>query len=271
MFTGDHHDRTIAATPRRLAEARRTGAFARSRDFTSAVSAVVAVTALILLGPQLWSAARDLLHASWSAPLTRLTDGPIPETVNEVLLRIASFLAVLLGAPLVAALVAMGMQSGFRLEVRWPQMHLSAVSPIAGLRRIRNGCGWFAIGGLTTKAAVTAYLVFRAVRSAWIEQTIVLSGDAGAVTTDPGGRIATISLQIVAVLAALSLADWVYRRRQFLRSLRLTPSEARQEARESKAARRSRTGPPLRVSGSVGVSIMQERDVRTLPSDPLFS
>ncbi|MBL8849776.1 MAG: EscU/YscU/HrcU family type III secretion system export apparatus switch protein, partial [Planctomycetaceae bacterium] len=134
MRAGDQHDRTIAPTARRLSEARRAGATAHSRELVSAASAGAAVVAIILLSSQLWTATRDLLRAVWSAPLTRLSNGPVPEAAAAALLQIAGLVAVLLVVPLVAAVLANALQTGFRLNVRWPQLRFATVSPMAGLR-----------------------------------------------------------------------------------------------------------------------------------------
>ena len=276
MFTGDHGDRTVAPSARRLAEARRAGASARSSEFTASVSVGAAAVALILLGPQLWSAATELLHAAWSAPLTRVADGGIPDTVTAAVVRISGMAAALLAVACGAAVVANVIQAGMRFEVRPPRLRFSAVSPSAGLRRLLSAASGREAGALALKLSLTTWLVYRAVRDVRIDEPV----------DELSSRFTGLGLQVAVVLATLAMADWMARRRQFHRGLRLTQSEARREARDSKAKTRPRTRRPplvsaLRPTADEMSSPMDAAEFRSgterllqksgaLPSDPLF-
>lgn len=249
MFADNTHDRTIAPTARRLAEARRAGATAHSRELTSAVALIAAAVVLYFVGPQLWTAVRELIHAAWGAPSLSI-EGSIAPATEEVLLRIGGLVACMLVAPLLSAALANSLQSGFRFNVHWPRPHLSAVNPIAGLRRVMGRLGWFAIAGLAMKLAIAAWIVHR-ILGDWSAFSTVRRGNAAAFSVEVGGRIAAVAVQISAVFVVLSLLDWAYRRRKWLRSLRLTSMEARQEARDAKAVRRPRTRSSVSVSGSL--------------------
>jgi flagellar biosynthesis protein FlhB len=79
-----HHsgeERTIEPSPRRLAEARRRGLFAHSRELTAAAFGVASVGALWVLGPRLWNATIAQFSRSWAEPATSIADvwpdGPI--------------------------------------------------------------------------------------------------------------------------------------------------------------------------------------------------
>src|SRR6476620_4139173 len=77
MFGSAHEDRTITATPRRLAEARSHGHAPRSRQLTAAATllAVAAAGWFVLLA--LWHAGREVLTTAWRRPLLRASESAL--------------------------------------------------------------------------------------------------------------------------------------------------------------------------------------------------
>jgi flagellar biosynthetic protein FlhB len=255
MFGNDSGDRTIAPTPRRLAEARRAGDVPNSREFTTAVAACVAMISLSGFGPHLWTSTLELLQASWSMPATRFDGHTTPAGVDALVVRIAWILAGILSLPLLAALLTTAIQAGFRPLLQRPQLRWSHVSPLSGGRRMWTGMNWFSAVQLAIKAAAACLVTAHAVHRTWPGWSPAGDGTAAAIAASIGRLFAQCGIELLAVLVLLSFVDWYYRRRQFARRVRLTPAEARAEVRDSKSPQRSRTRRSARVSDQLAGSI----------------
>lgn len=248
MFGNDSGDRTIAPTPRRLAEARLAGDGPRSREFTNAFAASGAMMALIGLGPTLWHSTLELLRAWWSMPATRFDGSTLPEGSDAHIVKLAWILAGILTLPLLAALLGTAIQAGLLPRLLWPRLRWSHVSPWSGGRRIWTGMNWFSVVQLAIKIAAVGLVAAHAAQRAWPGWSTSDDGTAAAIAENIGRLIVRCGIELLAVLVLLSAVDWFHRRRQFDRRMRLTPEEARAEARDAKSPRPSRTRRSGRVS-----------------------
>lgn len=245
MFELTGEDRSLRPSPRRLAEARRSGHAPRSRELTSAAAACGAAAALGLVGGDLWTAATGLLQTCWSAPVTRLADMELSARLGPDIGRLLLPLAAIVGMPALAAVLVAALQAGCRVRFQRLAPRWSHVSPGSGWRRIRAGAGFLPCGGLCLKIA-TAGLI-----AAWMlrgDSLRAVSSEPASIAAAIGGSLIRLGLLMAAVAAMLGVGDWFYRRALFTRGLRMTPSEARTEARDATPRRRPRTSRPDRVS-----------------------
>lgn len=243
MFGGD--ERSIAPTPRRLAEARRAGYAPQSHQLTAAISVFAGLAALCVLGDDLWREMTEFLQEAWSAPAVRMDEGDAFERMAGPIQRVAVLLAIVLGTPVIGALVGAGLQTGFRVGLQLPRPGWEVVNPRAGLRRIGSGFSLGSIGGLTVgllaACLLTGWMVSRS-------GAALAGGDTDASTVAFGVLVSTLGLMLGVGFVLLGVGDWVLRRRRFWRSLRMTMAEAREEGRAVKSPRRSRTRRQNRVS-----------------------
>jgi len=243
MFGGD--ERNIAPTPRRLAEARRAGYAPQSQQLTAAISVFAGLAALWVLGDDLWQGMTDVLRAAWDDPAVRFNGSDAISGMGAPLQRIALLLAAILGAPVIAAVISAGAQSGIHLRLPLSRGGWQVLDPRAGLRRIISGFRLGSIGGLAVSLLVTCLL------TAWMVSrsgAVLARLDADSAAAEFGGRLSTLGLVLGAVIVLLGAGDLVLRRRRFRRSLRMTMAEAREEGRTAKSPRRLRTRRQIRVS-----------------------
>jgi flagellar biosynthetic protein FlhB len=243
MFGGE--ERTIAPSPRRLAEARRAGYRPRSPELTSAAAAFAGIATLCVLGEQLWAAMTEFVQAVWSAPVVRFAATDPGLEFATPLQRIAVLLAVILGVPVVAAVTVAGLQLGLRLRVQFSG-GWSLLDPRAGMRRIWSGLSIGSVGGLCVRVLVACLLVGGMLS----RQGPVFAGGYAETAAEIGRLLMKLGLLLGAAFVLVGVVDWVVRRRRFVRSLRMTETEAREEAQSSKSARRPRTRRRNRVSAN---------------------
>ena len=217
-------------TPRRLAEARRRGEVAMSRDLVSAVATAAAIGALLAAGPA--SVAR--LLAYWKAALA--ASGAAGSSAGALGAGLSALARALI-APLLAAFtaaLAMGLAQTrglFTLAAAAPR--LDRLSPVEGLRRLWGGGGLFQVGKGLIKALLVGAMAWWLLRP----QLPGLAGLAGAsppaVFAALGGLAARLATAVGAAALALGLADFAYVRRGHRRRLRMTRDEVRRERKES--------------------------------------
>jgi len=270
-------ERTIAPTPRRLAEARQGGHAPRSRELTSAVAGFASIATLFVLGGALWNELSDLLPTIWSDPVIRLTETGSYSSLTAAVRRIELLLAVILVAPAVAAVVVAVLQGGFRLAPRFPVPNWVHLNPLDGIRRLRSGIGVGPLGGLSLKLLAACLMTGWMLNRQWTDFAV---GDDATLATSMGRLLLSFGLVLSSVLAFLAFGDWYSRRRRFLRSLRMTVAESRAELRTSKSTRRPRTRQRHRVSNPRDgiIAEVSQREAQPvggvvphLSSDPLTS
>ncbi|MFO1092033.1 MAG: EscU/YscU/HrcU family type III secretion system export apparatus switch protein [Planctomycetaceae bacterium] len=210
MFGDSHEDRTIPATPRRLAEARRQGYAPRSRELTAAIVALTSAVALWFAMPTMWHAAQELFRATWLHPVVRPGD-VVTESVPAIAQLTLSVGGVLIAA-VVAAIVVGLLQSGFRPGWRWPQPRWSHVSLFSGWQRLRSGGGWAAILFVLKSAAVCALLALLIPALLGYGAVPDLKGIAGLAT-----QILAYGVWFTVALLMLALPDvWARRDGRFV-------------------------------------------------------
>jgi flagellar biosynthesis protein FlhB len=231
MFGDDHDDRTEPPSPRRLEEARRSGYVARSRDLTTAVVLLGCSACLFLFGPNLTEAGRNLLRDAFttvsSSPAALRASADAWQSFSA--LREAAIGALVL--LMLAAVAANVLQFGFRLTADAVRPSWRRVSLSGGLRRVGASAHPAGAGFTLLKFMLVGLITVWSVIDAW-PQLAVLSNLAPAdLAAAWGALVIRLAWQLAAVLLALSVGDFLYQRRRYELSLRMTREEAREEAR----------------------------------------
>jgi flagellar biosynthesis protein FlhB len=219
-------ERTEAPTARRLAEARRRGEVARSRDLGSAVVLAAVTTAVILGGP----AAVGRLVLYLRAAL-RAASVPTPGALAAALGEASAALLLPLGVATVAAFLTGLAQTGgvFSLE----PLRLDTRRVLPSGRRVLSGAALAEVGkGLVVAAvvgalaAITAWSFLRAVAA-------LPGAPARGVLAVLAALLETFGVRLALAALALGVLDYLWQRARHQRSLRMTREEVRREVKET--------------------------------------
>jgi flagellar biosynthesis protein FlhB len=229
--------RTEPATPRRLAEARRRGDLAVSRELSGAVS-LLAGLAVLAAGGAGWFA--SLASEVRGGLLAALAPEPAPAAAllqaALTVLRLTSPLAV---TALAAALAAGALQTGGHLSLEPLAPRLERVDPVRGLARLLSPARLAALGlGLLKSALVVA-----AALHGWRDGAAVLAQLPR--TEAPGAALLALlwplAWRLCGALLLLGAADLLVVRWRHRRRLRMSRDEVRREAREDQGDPRLRS------------------------------
>lgn len=223
-------ERTEAPTPKRREEVRKRGQTARSQDLTTAIVLLAGLYTLKLTA----GLTLDRLSALLVGHI--LAVGALDKTAapgTSVLGALAAILPPLLGMLAFAAVAASVLQGGFMfvpglLTPKWER-----VNPIAGTKRIFSTQGLLLLLKTLAKFLIVATVATSVIRAHRAELAAL-----GATELTPALALLlnlTWELLLKSALAMLALAilDWLWERRRFLQSVRMTKREVQEELRQS--------------------------------------
>ena len=227
--TSESDDATEAPTPRRLAEARRRGEIAFSRELSSSAGLLAAVVVLAWQAPALAAGAVAVLRTSLGAAVAGGGQAAALERAGVLALRM---LAPALGAVTLVVL-AVGLAQTRGLVLAPVRVDLGRVASAASWRRLFGGraareCGQALFGIVVAGAA--AALVLRPLLGA----VVVLTGAPAARLLETLGALTgRLALRLAAVALALGALDALLVARRHARGLRMTREEVARETREA--------------------------------------
>jgi flagellar biosynthesis protein FlhB len=215
-------ERRHAATPSRIARARREGNVARSSELGTVVAFGAATLAAAGAVPIVAAA----VVAAFAALAARPLSGSMPAALGGVALGALAPAAAAAAAGVIAGLA----QSG-GVHVTGVHVDLKRLSPLAGLKRMVGPEALVAAVRATAALALALATLLPLVREVLVSGTTL--GAPGAAAT----LVATAALRACGVALAVggvfAIADYALARRRWRASLRMSGEEARRDAKEN--------------------------------------
>ena len=225
--------RTEPPSPRRLAEARRRGQVAVSRELTSAVALAAGAGTIALRWPATFGAlAGSVRRALAAAPAA--TGGLESTELRSALAATFGDVARLAGPPVLAAALAGGaaglLQTRALLAPGIVSPRPDRLHPGAGLRRLLGREHLAATGLALAKLVPAAILAVAWLRASWA--SVAGLPRTGAASGRWPALLAPLAVQLLVLLAALGALDLLLARRRHRRALALTREEMRRDQKE---------------------------------------
>jgi flagellar biosynthetic protein FlhB len=235
QFFAQDPDKTEEATPRRKSEARKKGQVAKSNELNSVVALLALLVILNYFGG--WFYNELLIYVQNNLGPASLTKELSESNLYHILFQhciffLRIFLPIGLGAVLVGVVINV-LQVGplFTLEPLMPKF--SRLNPVTGFQRMFSTQGLVELAKSILKLVIVIYFVY-----ATIKDRINLLLDA--VKLPPfdvarmiWGILYQVALKICIFLLILALADYIYQRWQYNKSLRMSKKEIRDEYKQT--------------------------------------
>lgn len=235
MNPGDSaQERTEQATPKRLAEARRKGQVARSRELTTAMVMLIGGAVLLISGPGIGDAFAGTMRRIMTLPRERLL---ADDTVlSEFGLAVANGGSSILGLMAVLAVTAIGgsvMLGGWSFSTDAMGFKTERINPIKGLGRLFSLRGLVELGKALGKFALVA--AFAAVWLKIIAPELLSLGYQSLQDALPGaGQLALWSfLLLSSALLVIAGLDVPFQLWQHAKNLKMTRQEIRDEQKDT--------------------------------------
>ncbi len=226
--------KTEQPTPRRLQEARRKGQVAKSKDLSAAVVLMAAVALFYAVSQDSTAGLERRLTWYYTNCFSiGLQDNQlywaIAGALMEALLAFAPVLAVIV----LAAVLSNVMQSGFLLAPEAVMAKLERINPLEGFKRI------FSVDSLVELLKSILKVVVVGVVS-YLVAAKYIPGLLLVYFKHPAQEMTEVTAAVISVAAAgggvyllLALADFYYQRYSFLKKLRMTKQEVKDEYKQT--------------------------------------
>lgn len=229
----DPESKTEDPTPRRREEARRQGQVPFSAEAVGSLVLLAGVFGLRSVGPDVWAALSDILRHGLTDPLVpEFAAADARDLFQRAVVRVLAALGPFLGLLLAVGVAASVVQVGFQINTEKLEPNFDKLNPANGFGRL------FSVGALV-KGLLTILKVIALASVAYV----VLEPRAGVITTigrdNLSGAVAAswalvlrLALYMVAAVAMVAVLDYLYQRRKFEQSLRMTKQELKDELKQ---------------------------------------
>lgn len=226
-------EKTEEPTARRLTQARERGELPRSPDFGGAMEVLVICLITIFLGGEIIDGFSELLKGSLTFSRSQIENPEdLPMLMGARLLEGFWSVRWILIASILVALIAAALNGGFNFSGKAAAPKLSKLNPLTGLKRIFGAQAWMGLLRNLVKFFVIA-AVLGAVLWSRRDEMLAMSRDALEPMIATGAWLALITFTLVsAAVAAIAMLDVPYQRWSYLRRLRMTKQEVRDEMKD---------------------------------------
>ncbi len=227
-------ERTEAPTPKRLKDERKKGNVAKSDELVTVGVLLIAVAGLKMLGPALWGDMRNVLHDGLAHPASgELTSESTFQMGKDVSWNLIITLLPLLGLLAIGAVLMNLAQTGLLLSGNGLKPKLTRLNPGSGFKRMLSMEGLVRLAKSLFTFTVVGLVVYFTLKGHLNE----LSSLSEFSVSEGAGRMVAmgfdICLKSISVLFIMALADYAWQRRRFLKQLRMSKEEVKQEMKES--------------------------------------
>lgn len=231
-----HEDRTEQPTQRRREEARKRGQVARSPDLAAAMTFTVCLYALRAALSFSGRTIAGLISSSMGY-LGSLGAVDLSEAEAHMLFVNGMGAVLLAAAPvaLAAAVAGMGVnlaQVGLLTTPQALAPQLSRIDPIAGLGRLFSKQALLEMLKAVAKVVIIGYFAYQALRARVPSMLMMSYMDLGEGLRTAGDTAMYVASRMVIPLVSIGAADYVIRRRQLERELRMTKQEVKEELKQ---------------------------------------
>jgi flagellar biosynthesis protein FlhB len=233
MSGSDSDQKTEQPSQRKLTSARQRGQVIQSREVNNLFMLGTGAVIVLLLSPSL---ARRLTVtlARFLDPASLLSsDGVLWEAVWRLFGEIAGAFVLPLLLIVVAAAAGSVMQTGLVLATEKIGFDMERLSPIAGFKRLFSVRATLEFLKGLAKFAVVMALVGVLLRPEIGTLEMLTSAAPAALTADIYRLLIKITVGVLVLVALLALLDYGYQRVSFMRSMRMSKQEVKEEHKQS--------------------------------------
>lgn len=232
--TNDAAERTEEPTAHKLQQARAKGDVPKTPDLAQMASlAAVAVVLAAMGGPLARGMAEQLIPFVAHADAMRLENGGAVVVARHALMIAAPAIAAVMSAAAVAGVAGNLIQTGFLFTPGKLRPSLSKLSPLAGFKRIFGLDSLVNFFKSLVKVAATGAIAWWVLRPHASELTNLAALDPTVMLGFSAQILRRLMWAILAFLLAIAGADWFWQRRSYLRRMRMTKEEVKEEFRQT--------------------------------------
>ena len=226
-------EKTEEPTQRKLTQARERGELPRSPDFGGAIVVLAICVLMFLLGGQMLEGLSSLLSSGLTFTRAEFeSPQDLPTLVGERLAEGLWAVRWVLLCTLVVALLAATMNGGINFSGKAAAPKFSKLNPLSGLTRMFGAQAWIGLLRNLVKFVAVAVVL------GWVlwsrrDEMLAMSRVFFEPMVAAGTELALITFTLVSiVVAVIAMLDVPYQRWSYLRRMRMTLQEVRDEMKD---------------------------------------
>lgn len=226
-------EKTEEATPHRLQEVRKKGQAARSNDLSASLVLLALVLFLYWQRESFWAVTWRILSTFLSFPRQELDADSLIKLFYLALVETSRILFILFGVAAAVGLAANWAQVGFIFSTENLVPRLENLDPIKGFQRLLSRRSLVELVKSLAKVLIIGAVVWQVVRGKF--ERLLLAPEMGLVQAaeEMAEIVFEAALRAMAVYLILGALDFIFQRREFLRSLRMTREEVKEELKQT--------------------------------------
>lgn len=233
MPNNDSGQKTEKPTPRKLEKAREEGQVAKSQELNSAFTLMASFFVLYYIFGNFIQSLTEKMRSFLSfSTIPEITLDNSFTILIDVFLYIGRTVAPVMFASAIIGIFINFVQVGPRFTTKVIQPKFNKLNPIEGIKRLFSLKSVIELIKSLAKASVISYLAYNQLRKAWptlltltqrgLEPSLLFSADL----------IYKIAVNIIIFLVILGIIDYIYQRWEFMRNLKMTKQEVKEEYKE---------------------------------------
>lgn len=229
----DDSQKTEEPSQRRLAKARDKGQVVQSREINNWFMIGTALLLMVFLGPSTARSIGAALLRYVEAPQTLAVDGALWPAVGRTLAAVGGALLLPMALLLAAAVAGALVQTGILFAPDKLAPKLGNLSPARGFSRMFSARALTEFGKTLVKLAIVVAVAALLMRPE-VERMTVLSGaEAGRTLAEIARLAERLGFGVFLALTLIAVLDYGYQRFSFMRSMRMSKQEVKEEHKQS--------------------------------------
>lgn len=227
-------ERTEQATPRRREEARRKGQIAVSHELISGLAFISGVMIISSLIPTMYHQL-GLLLTTFIGGMHKpsITVQNLRNIIIDLSYKSIPILFPILGIIFIVTLLVGFVQTGFLFSSEAITPRLSKINPLMGIRRIFSKRALIDVLKAIMKLILLSYLGYSFIRNISTDAFSLWKMSISTSLEFIVGSIIKFSQQAGIILLAVGILDYMFQRREFEASIRMTREELKEELKET--------------------------------------
>jgi flagellar biosynthetic protein FlhB len=234
MSESSSEDRTEEPTSRRLSDARKEGQIARSMELPAAAVTISAVGLIFFMGNYLVTKLAERFAAGFHFDRKIVfSSNLLPALFADELLQSFVLIIPIFIITIVVAIASTGLTGGYNFSMQAVMPKASKLNPFSGLQRIFGPKAWVELG-----KAILKFVLVTGVVVLILNNNIHTLNLIGRMPIEPAlqasGELLTKSALLITLsLVIIAMIDVPYQRWQFMKQMRMTKQEVKDEMRQS--------------------------------------
>ncbi|MDR4498640.1 MAG: flagellar biosynthesis protein FlhB [Candidatus Scalindua sp.] len=227
-------EKTEAATPKRLKEARGKGNVAKSQDLNTAMILLFGMVIVYFLGGTMMEYMKDTMSIHLGKSFYENFD---VSTLQSLMIDISSrnikgALPVLGGIMIIGAISSFT-QVGINFSPKALIPNFKKFNPLTGIKNIVSKKSLVKLTMSLVKISIMGGVAYFSIRKDVEPLMELLSMRIEGIFSSASSLIFAMTLKITVILLILSLIDFMYQKWQYAKDLRMTKTEVKQESKQS--------------------------------------